>query len=41
MLRIERFLYTNERKLNQVSPQNPTIRTQEAKVPSQAALPQK
>jgi len=41
MLQIECFLHGNERELKELSPQIPTFRTPEAKVPSQAAEPQK
>jgi len=41
MSQMKCFLDGNERELNEVSPQIPTFRTHEAKVPSQAAEPQK
>jgi hypothetical protein len=37
----ERFLHADERELNEVSPPIPTFRAHEAKVPGQAAEPQK
>jgi hypothetical protein len=41
MSQMKRFLHGNERELNEVSPRIPTFRTPEAKVPKQAAEPQK